>query len=72
MNPQQNRLRGRIGASVRHRPDDQETADHLRRELKASLAEDYIRALVSDPPCPTTEQRVKLASILVGPDGGEQ
>lgn len=66
MTPEQTRIRARLGASLRHRPDDVAAADALRRELKASKAEDYIKRLVDVPPTLTAEQRDGLVSLLRG------
>ena len=58
---QQAVLRGSLGAAVRHHP---ETADAIRRELKASRAEDYVRRLVDEAPLLTHEQCDRLAVLL--------
>jgi hypothetical protein len=64
MNANQIRLRGRLGAVLRHHPEDTETANSLRRELRVSLAEDELRLLITTPPVPTPEQRLRLVSVL--------
>lgn len=54
-------IRGQLGAASRHHP---EKADSLRRDLKASRAEDYIKRLVDSAPPLTDEQRARLALLL--------
>ena len=66
MKPPQNRLLGQLAAAIRHHPDDVETVDALRRELKVSRAEDYVTELVSTEPAPTAGQRSRLAALLTG------
>jgi hypothetical protein len=61
LSPEQRRLRANLGAASRHRP---EAVDELRRDLKASRAEDYIRRLVESAPPLTPEQRDRLALLL--------
>jgi len=62
--PAQNKIRSQLALAARYHPDDVETATRLRRELKASLAEDYVYELISDDVPLTIEQRMRLASLL--------
>lgn len=62
------RLRGKVGMAVTQGRPDEEA--RYRQELKAAVLEDRIReALTSEPPL-TTEQREKLAALLI--DGCNQ
>ena len=64
MTPEQRSLVARIAATRRHQPDDTETAAALRRDLKASRAESYIRRIVDEAPELSQSQRARLASLL--------
>ncbi|MFE0132055.1 hypothetical protein ACFWY6_10830 [Streptomyces sp. NPDC059037] len=72
--PHINNLRARLAAHERWHPDDPETADDVRRELKTTLAEEYIRRIVETAPVPTSEQLDRLRALLppVSEDGGDQ
>ncbi|MDP9459226.1 MAG: hypothetical protein M3Q22_02900 [Actinomycetota bacterium] len=59
----QRSLRAALAAATRHHPD---TADDLRRDLKASRAEDYIKKLVDEAPTLSPSQRDRLAVLLRG------
>lgn len=58
--------RAKVGGLVRTgaTPDRIEAA---QRDLKASVAEQYIRRLVDEAPVPTPEQRARLAVLLLAP-----
>jgi hypothetical protein len=61
------RARNKHNVLSRHRgPADPATVE-ARRELKATVAEDYIRELVDQAPPLTPAQRDKLASLLRTP-----
>lgn len=60
--------RARLAGLTKHRPDDATTLDTARRDLKAATAEQYIRRLVDTAPPLTSEQRTRLASLLVPAD----
>jgi hypothetical protein len=62
MRHEQNVLRGRIAAAVRHSPQE---ADRLRAELKASRAADYIAELLANP-APTEADLCALALLIIG------
>jgi hypothetical protein len=64
VNKKQIKIRGQLGATIRHRPEDQDAADQLRLELKASRAEDYISDLLDADPPLTESQRARLAGLL--------
>lgn len=64
MTPEQRRICGKLAARERHYPEDRETADALRRDLRASRAEDYVRELVDAAPPLSPEQRARLAALL--------
>ncbi len=59
-------LRSRLAAHSRYRPEDTETADSLRRDLRAARAEDYIKKLVAEAPPLSETQRDRLALLLRG------
>jgi hypothetical protein len=59
-------LRATLASHARFRPEDTETADQLRSELRAARAEDYIKRLVDEAPPLTSEQRDRLAVLLRG------
>lgn len=61
--PERRQLRARIAGTLRHNP----TADvsDTRRELKFVGASEYIRSLVDTAPPLSSEQRYKLATLLM-------
>jgi hypothetical protein len=66
------RASARLAATERHHPSLD--TSHLRRELKAAQAADYIKRVVGAAPPLTQQQRDKLALLLRAPstvDGGE-
>jgi hypothetical protein len=66
MNSAQRLIRSQIALAVRLRPDDQETIERLRLELKVSKTESNIRALLEATPlAPDVDQRARLASLLL-------
>lgn len=67
MNSEQNRLRAKLAHAARFRPDDAETLDRLRAELKTSRLEEHIRAVVDGWPPLNAEQRDRLAILLREP-----
>lgn len=68
MNKKQNQIRARLGAMVRHHPENLEAIEALERELKGSLAADYVRDVSTEL---TPPQRRELVSILVAPAGDQ-
>ncbi len=62
-NPDQRRLVSQIAAASRWGSGD---VDAARRDLAASRAEEYIARLVASAPPLTSEQRSKLAVLLLG------
>ncbi len=62
MNHERAVIRGRLAAAVRYGND--EAAERFRREMKHSLAEEYIQVL-NEAPRPTSEQRARLAALLL-------
>lgn len=67
MDTQSRILRSRLAAHSRYRPEDTETAETLRRELRAARLEEYIRKTVDAAPALTSAQRESLAALLSGP-----
>ena len=66
MTPEQARIRGELGATKRHHPDNQQKITELTLELKASTLASHIEQLVSTWPPLSAEQRDKLALLLRG------
>jgi hypothetical protein len=66
MNSEQVRIRGKLGATIKHRPSDKAAADELRLQLKESRLAEYIAKVVNEAPPLTPEQRDKLATLLRG------
>lgn len=62
MDARSRQLRGKLANASRHRPDEDHT--ELRRDLKASRLEEYIRRTVDEAPPLTYEQRERLAQLL--------
>jgi hypothetical protein len=62
--------RARTAALTRHHPDNPGRADDARLRLKVLRAEDYVRGLFT-PPVPGIAERARLASLLLGPEGGD-
>lgn len=56
--------RARYASLCRSRTPDDPDLLAARRDLRASRAEDYIRALVDTAPPLTAEQRTRLAALL--------
>ena len=69
MDTKSRHLRATLAAHTRHRPNDTETADALRRDLRAVRAEDYIRKLVDSAPALAPDVRERLAGLLRGGAG---
>jgi hypothetical protein len=63
--------RAQVAALARHHPDDPSIADEGRPRLKVAKARRLIRALTSESPVLTLEQRARLAAQLLGPEGGD-
>ena len=63
--------RARTAALSRHHPDNPGRADDARLRLKVLRAEDYVRGLIAAPPVPGIAERARLASLLLGPEGGD-
>lgn len=59
-------LRARLAVHSRHHPDDSETLDGLRRDLRAAMLEQHIRQVVDEAPPLTVEQRDRLSTLLAG------
>jgi len=53
-----------IAVTSRYRPDDIETIDGARRDLRVSLAVSYLTDLLATTPPPTATQRAQLARLL--------
>lgn len=70
MDTKSRHLRAALASHTRHRPEDTETVDELRRDLRAARAEDYIKKLVSEAPQLSDAQRDRLAQLLRGRPGG--
>jgi hypothetical protein len=56
--------RNRLGGMIRRHPDDHEAIAAARADLRATVAEDYIKRLVDSWPPLTAEQRDRLALLL--------
>jgi hypothetical protein len=63
--------RAQVAALIKHHPDDPSIADEGRRRLKVAKARRLIRALTSESPVLTIEQRAGLAAQLLAPGGGD-
>jgi hypothetical protein len=63
--------RAQVAAVVKHHPNDSSIADEGRRRLKVAKARRLIRALTSESPVLTIEQRAGLAAQLLAPEGGD-
>ena len=61
--------RARVANAIRHHPDDHEAIAAARLDLRAAVAEDYIRKLVDSAPPLSPEQRSRLAVLLLAPAG---
>lgn len=59
------RIQAQHAALVRWHPDDVEAIDNARRDFTAVVAEDYIRRIVDSAPPLTTEQRGRLARVIL-------
>ena len=66
LDPAVRRARGRLGAAIRHHPDQPELADDARQELAGTVAAQYVQELVDGFPPLTDSQRGRLAAILAG------
>jgi hypothetical protein len=63
--------RGKLNALQRHRPPHDPAIEVARLELReAKLADEIIREAEADPPL-TSEQRSRLAVLLLRPTSGE-
>jgi hypothetical protein len=72
LDPEVRRARGRLGAAIRHHPDQPELADAARQQLHGAVAEQYVKELVDGWPPLTPEQRGRLAALLAGSgEGGD-
>lgn len=60
------RLRSTLAAHTRYSPDDQETADRLRQELRVARLEDAILSSLNEQPPLALADREHLAALLVG------
>lgn len=58
--------RNRLGAVVRHHPNDPERVSAARADLAAAKLEEYIARVVATAPPLTVEQRDRLAVLLRG------
>jgi hypothetical protein len=56
--------RARLAVTIRHHPDDLAAIQLARRDLRAARAEDYLRGVVGEHPPLTTEQRLRLVTVL--------
>jgi hypothetical protein len=54
--------RGRLGAAIRHHPDQPELADEARQQLAGAVAEQYVKELVDGFPPLSDAQRGRLAA----------
>jgi len=61
--------RARLAALRRHHPDRPELVEGERQRFKAEAAERYVKRLVDEFPPLTSEQRARLAVLLLG--GGD-
>lgn len=61
--------RARVASLSRSRTTDDPALIDARRGLRAARAEDYIRQLVEGAPPLTSEQRTRLAVVLLAPTG---
>ena len=57
-------LRARNAALRRDRPPTDPEVIKNRQQLKAAVAEDFLRKLLSEPPALTPEQRFHLSQLL--------
>lgn len=62
--PRTTPLRASLAGITRHRPNDVDAITAAKRELKAAVAENYIRRLVDDAPPLSPAQRARLAVLL--------
>lgn len=62
--PTTRRLVGIQAATARHHPEADTT--QLRRDLAASHIADYVARVVAEAPPLTSEQRERIASLLMG------
>ena len=60
--------RARVAALASHGAASERIEDG-RRDLRASVAEEYITRLVAQAPPLTAEQRSRLAALLLAPAG---
>ena|ERR1035438_5841951 len=63
------RERSRLGNTIQHQPDNQETIPAAGVGLPAAILEDFIEQLAAWPATLTTKQRSQLASFLTKTDG---
>lgn len=59
--------RAKVANAIRHHPDDPEAIDEARRGLKKAKLQAEIEEAVSQAPLLTTEERARLAVILLAP-----
>ena len=62
--PEVRRLRARLARAGRYHPDQPELVADDRRQLKALVAEQYVKDLVASWPPLSPEQRRRLAALL--------
>jgi hypothetical protein len=65
LTPESARLRARLAALTRHQGAGSDT-EEIARDLRASRAEEYLTALISESPSLTADQRNRLALVLLG------
>lgn len=58
------RIRGRLAIHSRYNPDDTETLEGLRRDLRAARLEESVRQCVAAAPPLRPEQIDRLVSLL--------
>lgn len=64
MNAKTLQLRSKLATHVRYHPNDTQTHDEIRRDLRAARCEEYIEQVLAEDPPLTDDQRQRLVVML--------
>jgi hypothetical protein len=68
--PKVSHLRGQVAASKRHYGADDPRSTEAARELREAMLAEQIKKVVDSAPPLSSEQRARLAVLLLAPSGG--